>query len=289
MSGVPLDLPELFGAREVAELLEANGLRLHKHLGQNFVVDPNTIRRVVRLAELSPDDHVIEVGPGFGALTLGLLPEVRKVTAIEISAGVADVLRSVIAERAPAWSDRLEIVVADAAVIDVAALAPDATVLVSNLPYGPATTIVLDVLERAPGIGRMLVMVQREVGERLVADPADAAYGLPSLRVAMNGSARIVGSVSAEVFFPPPRVASVLVEIVRRPDALSVERQAAVMDLARPAFEQRRKMLRSSLRARFDDAGFAAAEVAPTSRPERLDVASWLRLVDVSVRRQGES
>jgi len=281
--------PELFGAREVAELLDRHQLRLHKHLGQNFVVDPNTIRRVVRLAALSADEHVIEVGPGFGALTLGLLPAVRKVTAVEVSADVADVLRAVVDERAPGWADRLDIHVADAAAVDLGGLAPDATALVSNLPYGPATTIVLDVLERVPLVRRLLVMVQREVGERLAAGPGAAAYGLPSLRVAMNATARVVGNVSAEVFFPPPRVASVLVEIVRRDDALALDRQDEVMALARPAFEQRRKMLRSSLRTLLDDDAFGRADVAPTMRPEQLDLGAWLRLVDVCSRQPRSS
>lgn len=269
----------LLSAVATAALLDRHDVRLRRHLGQNFVVDPNTIRRMVGLANLVGDERVIEVGPGFGALTLGLLDRAEHVTAIELSAEVAAVLREVIETNAPDSVDRLTVHVGDATRIDIGSLDPEATVMISNLPYGPAARVVLQVLVRAPGIERQVVMVQREVAERLAADVGDESYGLPSLRRAMNASAQILGSVSAEVFLPRPRVASAILEVRRLTDPVPTSEQDGVMALARPAFAQRRKMLRSSLRSlvaadRFEDAGVDAS-----ARPEQLDVDAWRSLV----------
>ncbi len=268
---------------ELAALLEAHDLGPSRALGQNFVVDPNTVRRIARLAAVGEGDHVVEIGAGLGSLTLALAETGASVTAVEIDRHLRPILEEVVAGR------DVRVVAGDAMDLDwddVLAGA-DRWVLVANLPYNVATPLVLDLLRDVPAIERMLVMVQLEAGERLVAAPGSAAYGIPSVKVALRATGRLVGRVGPDVFLPRPRVDSALVEIVRRstplaglaadPRRAAVE-EAAVEALVERAFNQRRKMLRRSLAAVADDAAFAAAEVAPTDRPEQLDVDAWVRL-----------
>jgi 16S rRNA (adenine1518-N6/adenine1519-N6)-dimethyltransferase len=267
------------GRAEVHRLLEEHGLAPKRSLGQNFVVDPNTVERIARLARVGPGDRVIEIGAGLGSLTLALIATGATVTAVELDAGLAVVLGEVV-------GDRARIVVGDASELDWPALLVDdgrrpGYVLVANLPYNVATSLVLGLLEEVPEIVRMLVMVQREVGERLAAPAGSRIYGAVSVRVAYFAEARGVGTVSPEVFHPRPRVTSELVEIVRRaapavdPDEVSYR---AIDALVRAGFAQRRKMLRRSLAGLVDERAFEAAEIAPTARAEELDVIAWGKL-----------
>jgi 16S rRNA (adenine1518-N6/adenine1519-N6)-dimethyltransferase len=265
------------GPREASELLAAHGLAPSRALGQNFVVDPNTVRRIARLAGVGPGDHVVEVGAGLGSLTLALAETGAAVTAVEIDRHLLPVLRSVLDERAPG----VEVVAGDAMALDWQAVlaGADRWVLVANLPYNVATPLVLDLLDGAPAIERMLVMVQKEAGERLAAGPGDAAYGIPSVKVAYHGTAAIVGTVGPQVFLPKPRVGSALVSIVRHPGGPAVPGDPdRLFALVRAGFGHRRKMLRRSLAGLVDAAAFEAAAVDPQARAEDLDLAAWSRL-----------
>jgi 16S rRNA (adenine1518-N6/adenine1519-N6)-dimethyltransferase len=257
----------------VRELLTAHGLAPRRDLGQNFVADPNTVRRIAHLAGVGPGDRVVEIGAGLGSLTLALAETGAVVTAVEVDHGLAAALRDVVVD-----VPTVAVVEADAMTLDWPALLGDAVgwVLVANLPYNVATPLVADLLDGVPAIARMLVMVQREVGERLVAGPGDTAYGAVSVKVAYWASARIVGLVPAAVFVPRPNVESALVEIVRRPppDVAPDE----LFSLVRTAFGHRRKMLRRSLAGVVDASRFAAAGVADTARPEELGLDDWVRL-----------
>ena len=228
--------------REASELLRRHGLAPRQRLGQNFVVDPNTVRRIARLAEVGPDDHVVEIGAGLGSLTLALLETGARVTAIELDDGLVEVLR----ETVPA----AEIVAGDARQLDWAALLDGRpAVVVANLPYYAATSIVADLLDDVPLVERLLVMVQAEVGERLAAGPGTKAYGAVSVKVAYWAEAAVVGRVPPTVFLPRPKVDSALVAIRRRPVPAGPPSVPAadLFRLVRAGFGQRRKTLRRSL------------------------------------------
>jgi 16S rRNA (adenine1518-N6/adenine1519-N6)-dimethyltransferase len=278
---------------EVTGLLEAHGLAPRKSLGQNFVADANTVRRIAHLAGVGPGDRVLEIGPGLGSLTLALAETGARVVAIEADPGLAGVLVGVLADRgldaravppsslaAGAGGPDVEVVTADALALPLAdLLAPPAGwVAVANLPYNVAAPLVLELLEDVPVVSRLLVMVQREVGERLVAPPGTRTYGIPSVVVAYHATGRIAGAVPASVFVPRPRVDSVLVELVRRPTPATDADHDQLFTLVRTAFGQRRKMLRRSLVDLVDSEDFAAAGVQPTARPEQLDIVTWGRL-----------
>lgn len=258
-------------------LMAAHGLEPSRALGQNFVADPNTVRRIARLAKLSPGARVIEIGAGFGSLTLALLEAGATVTAVELDRHLVPILRDLVE------SGGATVVHGDAMTLDWVALLgpvdPDRPwVLVANLPYNIATPLVLDLLVGVPQIERMLVMVQLEVGERLAAAPGSRTYGIPSVKLAWWAEARIVGKVPPTVFVPPPRVESALVEVRRRPvDGDDVERRA-VFALVEAGFQQRRKMLRRSLAGLVTADAFAAAGVRPEARAEELELADWRRL-----------
>lgn len=263
---------------QATALLAEHGLSPSRALGQNFVVDPNTVRRIARLAEVGPGDHVVEIGAGLGSLTLALADTGASVTAVEVDRHVLPVLRTVVAER------DVTVVEGDALAVDWSSVLAGAErwVLVANLPYNVATPLVLDLLDDVPAIARMLVMVQREAGERLAADVGDPAYGIPSVKVRYWAEARLVGKVGPDVFLPRPKVDSALVAIERRP-APAVEVDAERMfTLVRAGFGQRRKMLRRSLSGLVAPEAFAAAEVRPEARAEELDVAAWARLTSAS-------
>ena len=262
--------------REAAELLARHGLSPRRAFGQNFVVDPNTVRRIARLSAVGAGDHVVEIGAGLGALTRALLDTGADVTAIEIDRGLVAVLR---AEVAPLG---VRVVEGDARSLDWPAVLAGVNqwVLVANLPYNVATPLIADLLDHVAAITRMLVMVQREVGERLAAGPGSSAYGAVSVKVAYWATAEIVGRVPPTVFLPRPKVESALVSIVRRPrpavdNAIDRERLFA---LVRAGFGQRRKMLRRSLAGLVPPAAFEAAGIPPEARAEELSVEEWGRL-----------
>ncbi len=258
-------------------LLADHGLRPSRALGQNFVADPNTVRRIVRLAGVDPGDPVVEVGAGLGSLTLALADAGAEVVAVEVDRDLVPILRQVVADRS------VTVVEADALRLDWPALLGhhQAWSLVANLPYNVATPLVIGVLEQAPQVASLLVMVQREVGERMAAVPGQAAYGAVSVIVAYWARASVVGRVSPEVFVPRPKVDSALVRIDRLPQP-AVPPATVTYDrlrqVVRAGFAHRRKMLRRSLDGLVVPAAFAAAGVAPQARAEELDVEQWGRL-----------
>ncbi|MCU1454056.1 MAG: Ribosomal small subunit methyltransferase [Acidimicrobiales bacterium] len=260
--------------RTLTELLEQHGLSPSRALGQNFVIDPNTVRRIARLAAVGPGDAVVEIGAGLGSLTLALADTGAEVTAVEIDRYLLPVLREVVEPHG------VRVIGGDARGLpwaDVLAGHPT-WALVANLPYNVATPMVLDLLADVPAIDRMLVMVQREVGERLAAPVGTSAYGIPSVKVAYRARARVVGRVSPEVFLPRPKVESALVEIVRRAEPATTADPARLFALVQAGFGQRRKMLRRSLAALVPAEAFAAAGVAPEARAEQLTIEDWGRL-----------
>ncbi len=260
------------------ELLTSRGLVPRRDLGQNFVADPNTVRRIAHLAGVGPGDRVVEIGAGLGSLTLALAETGAAITAVEVDRGVVAALADVVGAL-----DNVSVVEADAMAMDWSAVLGDGGgwVLVANLPYNVATPLVCDVLDDVPAVERMLVMVQREVGQRLAAGPGRPGYGAVSVKVAYWSRARIVGEVPAAVFVPRPNVESALVEIVRRPppDVPS----APLFQLVRTAFGQRRKMLRRSLAGLVTLEELVAAGIPGTARPEELDLDDWCRLTVVTM------
>ena len=266
-------MPELLGARRLRELLEEHRVRPSKSLGQNFVVDPNTIRKVVAVSGVGPDDRVLEIGAGAGSLTLGLAAVAAHVTAIEFDRALHPVLAQTLQD-----VSNVDVVHADATKLEWGSIVADA--LVANLPYNVATPLVLDALAGAPSLRTMTVMTQREAGERLAAAPGLKAYGHVSVVVAFYATASIAAPVSRKVFYPEPNVDSVLVRLVRRePPRADPGR---VFSLTRAAFSQRRKTLRSSLSGVAGAERLAhalrAAGIAPTARPEELGIEEWLAL-----------
>lgn len=266
----------------IRELLDDHGLAPRRDLGQNFVTDANTVRRIADLARVGPGDHVVEIGAGLGSLTLALAETRATVIAVEIDRGIIPVLRAIVAEAGESASN-VTVVEANAMEVDWNELIdPEVDggwTLVANLPYNVGTPLVCDVLDDVPHVTRILVMVQREVAERFAASPGDGQYGAISVKASYWGRARIVGHVPASVFFPKPNVESALVEITRRtpPDA----DPGALFPLVRTAFGQRRKMLRKSLSGIVTGEQFVAADVPETARPEELGVDDWVRLTNV--------
>jgi 16S rRNA (adenine1518-N6/adenine1519-N6)-dimethyltransferase len=261
------------------------GIRPTKALGQNFLHDPNTIRRIVRTAELDPDDVVLEVGPGLGSLTLGLLPVCARVVAVEVDPVLATALPGTVAARLPAYADRLDVVHADALRLTAVSVPP--TALVANLPYNVAVPVVLHLLELLPSLRSALVMVQAEVADRLAAAPGSKTYGVPSVKAAWYADVRRAGPVPRTVFWPVPNVDSGLVRMDRRDpptvDGRAVDRRAtfAVVDAA---FAQRRKTLRAALAgwagsAAAAEAVLRAAGIDPRARGEAIDVTAFARIV----------
>ena len=274
--------PRLLGPAEVRSVAAELGLRPTKRLGQNFVHDANTVRRIVKVAQLASDDVVLEVGPGLGSLTLALLPAVAAVHAVEIDPALAARLPHTAQDRAPALADRLTVTAADAVRLRASDLAgPAPTALVANLPYNVAVPVVLHLLGEFSRIRHGLVMVQAEVAERLAAPPGGRAYGVPSAKLAWFAQARRAGAVPRAVFWPVPNVDSELLAFDRR-DPPPGDRTAvfAVIDAA---FAQRRKTLRSALAGWAGSPAAAhtalvAARVDPLARAETLDVAAFARL-----------
>lgn len=247
--------------------------------GQNFVIDPNTVRRMARLSGAGVGDHVIEVGAGLGSLTLALAETGACVKAVEADRGLLPALRCAIAE-AGLGPPGVEVVEGDARTLDWgAALAgADRWLMVSNLPYNLAVPLVLDLLRGAEAVAAMVVMVQREAGERLAAPPGHRSRGIPSVLVESHGSARVVAAVPASVFRPRPKVESVIVRVDRGGPGLAAGPRERFERIVRAGFGRRRQMLRRSLAGAVDSAGFDRAGVDPTARPETLTLDQWLRL-----------
>ena len=269
----------LLGPAEIRQLAARLGIRPTKTLGQNFVVDGNTVRRIVTAAALDPQDVTLEVGPGLGSLTLGLLPASSVVYAVEVDPVLAGALPSTVRDRAGADSAKLTVVTADALRLRPADLAgPPPTALVANLPYNVAVPVVLHLLASFPTLARGLVMVQSEVADRLVAPPGSRVYGVPSVKLAWYASSRRAGAVPRSVFWPVPNVDSGLVAFTRRdPPAGDREAVFAVVDAA---FAQRRKTLRAALARWAGDAATAegilrTAGVDPGARGEALTVEQF--------------
>ena len=269
-------------ARDVGKLLATHGLRPSRALGQNFVADPNTVRRIARLAQVHQGDNVVEIGAGLGSLTLALAETGASVIAVEADRYLLPVLEEVLS------GTSVRVVHADAMTVHWHELLGDQPgwVLVANLPYNIATPLVADLLDGAPMITRMLVMVQREVGERLAASPSTPAYGAVSVKVAYWAHASIAGRVPASVFVPRPKVESVLVSIERRTtpavDPVHVPAEH-LFRLVRAGFAQRRKMLRRSLAGVVSLQAFETAGIPPESRAEELGVEQWGRLAAAAV------
>lgn len=263
--------------REVVDLLDRHGVHPSRALGQNFVVDGNTVRRIARLAGVGPGDHVVEIGAGVGSLTLALAETGADVVAVEIDRHLLPVLAEVVEP------EGVRLIAGDARTVDWATALAGASpwTLVANLPYNIATPLVIELLERVPAIERMLVMVQLEVGARLAAGVGDDEYGAVSVKVGWWAEARVAGRVPPTVFVPQPRVDSALVSIVRHstpPVDVGTATYDEVFALVRAGFAQRRKMLRRALGGLVDAEVFAAAGVAPEARAEELDLAAWGRL-----------
>jgi 16S rRNA (adenine1518-N6/adenine1519-N6)-dimethyltransferase len=274
----------LLGPAEVRALAVELGLRPTKTLGQNFVHDANTVRRIVKAAQLSPEDVVCEVGPGLGSLTLGLLDVAAHVVAIEIDPRLAERLPLTVAERAPELSERLTVLTADA--LRVAELAdPQPTALVANLPYNVAVPVVLHLLELLPTLRHGLVMVQAEVADRLTAPPGNKVYGIPTVKAAWYARTRRAGSVPRSVFWPVPNVDSALVGFTRHDPPVTTASRREVFAVIDAAFAQRRKALRGALTGwagspMLAEQALRAAGIDPTVRGETLTVAEFARIAE---------
>ncbi|MFE6721326.1 16S rRNA (adenine(1518)-N(6)/adenine(1519)-N(6))-dimethyltransferase RsmA [Streptomyces albidoflavus] len=275
----------LLGPSDIRELAKALGVRPTKQRGQNFVIDANTVRRIIRTADVRPDDVVVEVGPGLGSLTLGLLETAQHVTAVEIDDTLAAALPATVNTRLPERAKNFALVHSDALrVTELPGPAP--TTLVANLPYNVAVPVLLHMLEHFPTIERTLVMVQAEVADRLAAAPGSKVYGVPSVKANWYAEVKRAGSIGRNVFWPAPNVDSGLVSLVRRAEPLATtatRRQVfAVVDAA---FAQRRKTLRAALSGwagsgAAAEAALVAAGVSPQARGESLTVEEFAAIAE---------
>jgi 16S rRNA (adenine1518-N6/adenine1519-N6)-dimethyltransferase len=276
--------PALLGPAEVRSLAAALDLRPTKQRGQNFVIDANTVRRIVRDSGIGPDDVVLEVGPGLGSLTLGLLAVAARVVAIEVDPDLAGALPATIADRAPAQIGRFEVVLADALrVTSVPGPAP--TALVANLPYNVSVPVLLHLLALLPSLERGLVMVQSEVADRLAAEPGSKVYGIPSVKAAWFADVRRAGSIGRNVFWPMPNVDSGLVSWTRRDPPSTTVTRRQVFTVVDAAFAHRRKALRPSLRelagsAEQAEQALVAAGIEPMTRGEQLRLPDFVRIAE---------
>ncbi|GAA3511917.1 16S rRNA (adenine(1518)-N(6)/adenine(1519)-N(6))-dimethyltransferase RsmA [Corynebacterium pilbarense] len=273
---------QLLGPAEIRDLAAELDVTPTKKLGQNFLHDPNTVRRIVAAAELSADDHVVEVGPGLGSLTLGLIDTAASVTALEIDPRLAGRLPTTVEAFAPEYAERLTVINTDALKVARADFDVAPTALVANLPYNVSVPVLLHLLAELPSIRRVLVMVQKEVADRLAAQPGSKIYGVPSVKAAFYGDVSRAGTIGKHVFWPAPNIESGLVRIDVAPDAPR-ELRDTIFPLVDAAFAQRRKTLRSTLAGIYGSAAAAedalrAAGIDPGLRGEKLTVADFIRL-----------
>jgi 16S rRNA (adenine1518-N6/adenine1519-N6)-dimethyltransferase len=271
----------LLGPAEIRELAERAGIRPTKTLGQNFVIDPNTIRRIIATAGVEPGETVLEVGPGLGSLTLGLLDAAERVVAVEIDPPLARQLPETAARFRPGSAERLDVVLSDALRVTELPAAPDA--LVANLPYNVAVPVLIHLLETFPSLRHGLVMVQDEVADRLAAGPGSKVYGVPSVKASWFAEVRKAGVIGTNVFWPAPKIRSGLVSFVRREEPLAQVDRRTLFDVVDAAFAQRRKTLRSALSGWAGSGAEAErilwrAGVDPGLRGERLGVEDFARI-----------
>lgn len=265
------------GARALMEALERHGIRPTKRLGQSFVVDPNTIRKVVSAARLDPADKVLEIGAGPGSLTVALASSARSVVAIERDTRLLPLLKELLS-----GADNVEVIEGDALKLDLGSFG--ANCLVANLPYNIAATLVVKTLVEARGIEALTVMTQKEVGERLAAEPGSSSYGQTSIMVRYFARAKVVGGISRRAFHPIPNVDSVLVRMVRSGERVGTRQEIeGIFTVVRSAFQQRRKTLRNSLAGLAGSTSAAEnllkrAGVDPGLRPEGLGVESFIQI-----------
>lgn len=270
---------------QIQHLLASNGLRPSRALGQNFVADPNTVRRIVYLAEIEPGDHVLEIGAGLGSLSLALADAKARVVALELDRYLLPVLRQVVEPRGVrvVEGDALRIKLSELLNTDLSSEIDVHWKVVANLPYNIATALVMNVLVTTPEVTSLLVMVQREVGERMAAHVGDKAYGSVSARIAYWAQASVVGRVPSSVFIPRPRVESVLVRITRHlhlPPELAAVSYDRLESLIRAGFAHRRQMLRRSLSQVIPKEAFEVSGVSSESRAEELSIEMWARLAE---------
>ena len=280
----PTTGPTLLGAAEIRGIAERLDIRPTKQRGQNFVIDPNTVRRIVRDSGVGEKDVVVEVGPGLGSLTLALLAVVERVVAIEIDPVLAAELPATIAAYAHAQRANFEVVPADALRVD-AIPGPAPTALVANLPYNVSVPVLLHLLALLPSLEKGLVMVQSEVADRLAATPGSRTYGVPSVKAAWYADVRRAGAIGRNVFWPAPNVDSGLVAWTRREPPATTATREQVFAVVDAAFAQRRKALRPALRGLFGsaeaaEAALAQAGIDPMTRGEQLDVAAFARIAE---------
>lgn len=279
-------MAQLLGPAEIRGLAAELAVRPTKKLGQNFVHDPNTVRRIVELSGVGPDDAVLEVGPGLGSLTLGLLASGARVAAVEIDPVLAARLPATAHERLPGAASRLVVLERDALRMRAAELPEPPSTLVANLPYNVAVPVVLHLLAELPSLNRALFMVQTEVADRMAAGPGSRIYGVPSVKLAWYGKARKVGAVPRAVFWPVPNVDSALISFERAAEPVSSADRDAVFAVVDAAFAQRRKTLRAALASWAGSAERAgavlrAAGVEPSARGEQLTVQDFARIAAV--------
>jgi 16S rRNA (adenine1518-N6/adenine1519-N6)-dimethyltransferase len=270
------------GASEIREIAKQLDLHPAKSLGQNFVIDGNTCRKIVRLANINNTDVVLEIGPGLGSLTIALLPEAREVIAVEIDRRLASQLAETMQNKLPDHAGKLQIINEDAQLINVLPQSP--TALVANLPYNISVPVILHLLEKFPSINKGLVMVQAEVAQRLAARPGNKIYGTPSVKAKWWADMSIAGNVSREVFWPVPNVDSLLVGFQRGESPGDEELRVQTFAVIDAAFSQRRKMLRSALSVWAGGSSAAIsilekAGVAQTSRAEELELKDFIAIV----------
>jgi len=276
--------PRFLGPADVRSLAAELDLRPTKQRGQNFVIDPNTVRRIVRESGIATDDVVVEVGPGLGSLTLALLAVAERVVAIEVDPVLAARLPATIAEFAPGQVDRFEVVLADAMRVETVP-GPPPTALVANLPYNVSVPVLLHLMALLPSLRHGLVMVQSEVADRLAAPPGSRTYGVPSVKAAWFAEVRRAGAIGRNVFWPAPNVDSGLVAWTHREPPATTATREQVFTVIDTAFSQRRKMLRASLRglagsSEAAEAALVAAGVDPTARGEALTIADFARIAE---------
>ena len=275
----------LLGPQEIRDLADKLGIRPTKTLGQNFVIDPNTIRRIVAAAEISPDETVLEVGPGLGSLTLGILDAAKNMVAVEIDPPLAEQLPHTIANFRPDKTGDIQVVLNDALKITELPVTPDA--LVANLPYNVAVPVLLHLFATFPSIRHALVMVQDEVADRLAAVPGSKIYGVPSVKANWYAEVFKAGVIGKNVFWPAPKINSGLVGFKMRPEPLSDISRDEVFTIIDAAFAQRRKTLRAALSGWAGSGARAEqilvrAGIAPTERGEKLDIHGFIAIAEAA-------
>lgn len=274
---------QLLGPQEIRELADLLGIRPTKTLGQNFVIDPNTIRRIISLAEIDPNETVLEVGPGLGSLTLGILDAARDMVAVEIDPPLAEQLPHTIEKFRPGAGERIDVVLSDA--MDVTELPKIPTALVANLPYNVAVPILIHLFSQFDSLEHALVMVQDEVADRLSAKPGSKIYGVPSVKMNWFCDVSKAGVIGTNVFWPAPKIKSGLVAFRRRPELLSEVPRETVFAIIDAAFAQRRKTLRAALGVWAGSPARAgeileAAGIDPQLRGEKLDIHDFVKIAE---------